>query len=74
MAGRESFVCRGKDCHILPYNIPDGETVQSFAEKTSCKNVVRRSSRTMNFTNSFFQTILEQNDVNSLPSQSVQTL
>ncbi len=37
MAGIEHFICNGKDTHLLVYDIPDGETVQSFAEKTSCE-------------------------------------
>jgi len=37
MAGKGHFVCRGKDNHVLLYDITDGETVKSFTEKTPCK-------------------------------------
>jgi len=37
MASKAYFVCRGNEKHILLYDIPDGETVESFAEKTPCK-------------------------------------
>ncbi len=37
MARKGHFICRGKVTHILVYDIPDGETVQSFAEKTPCE-------------------------------------
>ncbi len=37
MAGKGYFICSGKVIHILVYNILDGETVQSFAEKTRCE-------------------------------------
>jgi len=37
MAGKGNFVCKGEDHHILSYDIPDGETVESFADKTPCK-------------------------------------
>ena len=37
MTGKSHFICSGKHTHILVYDIPDGETVQSFAEKTPCE-------------------------------------
>jgi len=37
MPGKGHFICTGKDTHILVYNIPDHETVQSFAEKIPCE-------------------------------------
>ncbi len=37
MVRKGHFICSGKDTHILVYDIPDGETVQSFAEKTPCE-------------------------------------
>ncbi len=37
MAGKGYFICRGNEHHILLYDTPDGETVESFAEKTPCK-------------------------------------
>ncbi len=37
MAGKGYFACRGEKNHVLLYDIPDGETVQSFAEKTPCR-------------------------------------
>ncbi len=37
MAGKAYFTCRGKDNHVLLYDIPDGETIESFSEKSSCK-------------------------------------
>ncbi len=37
MAGKGYFTCRGEKNHIILYEILDGETVESFAEKTPCK-------------------------------------
>jgi len=37
MDGNGHFICNGKDTHILVYDIANGETVQSFAEKTPCE-------------------------------------
>ncbi len=37
MARKGHFICSGKDTHILVYDILDGGTVQSFAEKTPCE-------------------------------------
>jgi len=37
MAGKAHFICRGNDHHFLPHNIPNGETVQSFADRTPCE-------------------------------------
>jgi len=37
MAGKGHFMCRGKDNHLVLYDIPDDETVKSFAEKTPCE-------------------------------------
>ncbi len=37
MAGKGHFQCRGEIPHILPYEIPDGESVETFSEKTPCK-------------------------------------
>ena len=37
MARKGHFICTGKETHILVYNIPNGETVQNFAEKISCE-------------------------------------
>jgi len=37
MAEQAYFVCRGKDNHILLYDLPDGEMPEDFTEKTSCR-------------------------------------
>jgi len=37
MARKVSFVCRGENNHILVYDIPDGITIESFAENTACR-------------------------------------
>jgi len=37
MAGKGRFTCRGEEHHIDDYDIPDGESVESFAEKTPCR-------------------------------------
>ena len=38
MAGKGYFTCRGEEKnHVLLYDIPDGETIESFAEKTPCR-------------------------------------
>ncbi len=37
MVEQAYFVCRGKDNHILLYDLPDGETPENFTEKTSCR-------------------------------------
>ncbi len=42
MAGKGYFMCRGEDHHILIYDIPDGVTVGSFAERASCKEYGER--------------------------------
>jgi len=42
MAGKGHFVCRGEEHHILPYDIPDDETAESFAEKTPCEKCSAR--------------------------------
>jgi len=36
MDGEGYFVCRGEDHHIVLYDIPDDETVETFPEKTPC--------------------------------------
>lgn len=42
MAGKAYFVCRDKENHILLYAIPDGMTVERFAEKTVCRECGER--------------------------------
>jgi len=37
MAGKANFTCRGKDNHVILYDISDGDSVESFAEKTPCE-------------------------------------
>jgi len=37
LAGKGYFTCRGEKPHIILYEIPDGETVESFSEKTPCE-------------------------------------
>ena len=37
MAGKGHFQCRGEKPHILLYDIPDGETIESFSDKTPCR-------------------------------------
>jgi len=39
MAGKGYFRCLNEEKnHILMYHIPDGESIESFAEKTPCKD------------------------------------
>lgn len=37
MAGKGQFVCRGDPSHVEFYEVPHGESVESFASKTPCK-------------------------------------
>jgi hypothetical protein len=37
MVGQGHFQCRGEKPHILLYDIPDGETIESVSEKTPCR-------------------------------------
>lgn len=38
MAGKAYFVCRGKEKnHVLLYDLPDGVSIESFAENTPCR-------------------------------------
>jgi len=37
MAGKGYFQCRGEKTHILLYDIPDGESVETFSDKTPCR-------------------------------------
>jgi len=37
MAGKGYFTCRGEKHHILQYDIPDGETAESFAKTATCR-------------------------------------
>ena len=36
MARKGYFTCRGEQHHILQYDIPDGETAESFAKMATC--------------------------------------
>jgi len=42
MAGKGLFTCRGEEHHVFLYDIPDGESVESFAEKTPCQECKAR--------------------------------
>ena len=42
MVRKGQFTCRGEEHHIDYYDIPDEESVESFAEKTKCKKCGER--------------------------------
>ena len=42
MARKGYFTCIGKKNHILLYDIPDGVTVERFAEITPCRECGER--------------------------------